>query len=165
MENIGLIKKEAASAYALDLGCGAGADAEYLNSIGYRVTAVDEEMHFSKAVVSDIRTFPIESNKYSLIICNNVLSFIGNKASVESILIRIIDGLKAGGASFLTFYGPHSGFNGREDMSFYEYNEVLAMVERLSVEIMDRTTTEGYTKNGKGEIIYQHSHRFILKKK
>lgn len=164
IENIGLVGNVSPYEvkYALDLGCGKGGDAEYLESLGYTITAVDKKKYYGKALVADLFSYKIESGKYDLIICNNVLPFIGNKDAVKSIVWSIVKGLKTGGAAFLTFYGPNSGFKNRSDMSFFEYDEILSFVKNLRIEIMDQTTTEGYTRNGQGKIIYQHSHRFIL---
>ncbi len=166
LENIELLTSVPAGyvEYALDLGCGKGADACYLESLGFRVVAVDEEQHYLKAAIADIRHFTIEKEKYAVIICNNVLPFISDKKDVEQIISRIIGGLRKTGVAFFTVYGPHSGFKDDPGMSFYEHEEILSILKGFPIEVMDKTTTEGYTKNGKGEIIYQHSHRFILRK-
>jgi SAM-dependent methyltransferase len=167
MENLGLVRPLGRGdiEYALDLGCGRGGDSDYLSSLGYTVVSVDEERHNGTAIISDIRSYAIEAGRYSVIICNNVLPFILDKKDVEHLIRNMVAGLKKGGVTFFTVYGPHSGFKGRKGMSFYEYEEILKIVETLPVEIMDRTTTEGYSKNGRGEIIYQHSHRFMLKRR
>ena len=88
----------------------------------------------------------------------------GTKKEINKIVQRIVNGLKQGGACFLTFYGPNSGFKSRKDMTFYEYDQTLALLAKLPVEILDKTNTEGYSRNAKGEIIYQHSYRFILRR-
>lgn len=166
MEHLGFIGHQdiGVVARSLDLGCGKGGDVKYLKSLGYQVTAVDKELHYDQAIVSDICDFQIEPGSYAVIICNNVLPFIQKKSEVEKIVSNIFQGLIDGGVAFITFYGPHSCFNDRLDMSFYEYEEILSFIELFHIEIMDKTTTEGYTKNGKGEVIYQHSHRFMVRK-
>lgn len=165
MEKIGLIRQLALSEieFALDLGCGRGDDTIYLASLGYIVSAIDKESYFNAATVIDIRDYQIEAGKFSVIICNNVLPFISRKEDVYEVVRKIISGLGKNGAAFLTFYGHRSGFRDMKDMSFFEYEEILNFLQGFKVTLMDRTTTEGYTQNRKGEIIYQHSHRFILK--
>ncbi len=167
MENISLIKpvRDGVIEYALDLGCGRGVDSDYLKSLGYKVISVDKEHYYKDVILANLNDYPIEQGRYSLIICNNVLPFIENKREVEKILFGIITGLKKDGATFITFYGHNSGFIGKEGMSFFTFEEILKLIDGLPVNIMDKTTTEGYSKNGRGETIYQHSHRFILKKR
>jgi SAM-dependent methyltransferase len=167
MENIGLIKEKADFAVdrALDLGCGRGGDSAYLASLGYDVTSVDKESFYPPAIISDVRTFFIEPLKYSLIICNNVLPFLPSKKDAEDVIARIAAGLSSGGSAFITLYGLHSGFKERKDMIFYSYVEALSVIQSLPFDIMDQTMSEGYAKNSRDEIIYQHSFRFILRKR
>jgi SAM-dependent methyltransferase len=164
MENIDLLGPIPSGqlSYALDLGCGRGGDSEYLRSLGFKVDSVDIEKHYEKAIACDIRSYPITAGKYSIIICNNVLPFIADKNEVKDIISNILHGLAYKGSAFLTLYGLKSGFAGRTDMSFFGYDEIRTFLETLPVQLTDSTTTEGFTKNGKGEIIYQHSHRFIV---
>lgn len=164
MENIGLIGPVLIgnTIYALDLGCGRGGDSAYLSTLGYKVTAVDKEKYYESSTQCDIRQYEINLAKYSVIICNNVLPFINDKDDVLAIIMTVFSGLKSGGAAFLTFYGPNSGFKDRTDMSFFDYEEILSFIEKFPIKIMDKSTSEGYSKNARDEIIYQHSHRFIL---
>ncbi len=167
MENIGLLRhlSEGQPERALDLGCGRGVDAAYLTGLGYEVTAVDVEPYYAGAIVRDLSRFVIEPAVYSIIICHNVLPFILSKKEVTRIIHDMTAGLRPGGVAYFTVYGPNSGFKDRSDMSFFTYDEILAVVESLPVDVIDKTTSEGFVRSGEGKVIYQHAHKFMVKRR
>lgn len=167
---------------ALDLGCATGTDSFSLAELGYSVDAVDLNSEnidlLKKALVSDsgqsfninpicsdIRTFDIQADKYTLIICNNVLPFISDKEMVKKLISDMSSGLVSGGNLYFSVFGPKDAWAGKMDMSFFESEEILGILSVLPLEIYERSTTEGYNKTMKDVVKYSHIHRFILKKK
>lgn len=167
MENVELIKAQAIPGECvLDLGCGkGGTDAIEFERRGYDVTAVDKSSEYPKTKVMDIRDFDIEKGKFKIVICHNVLPFISDKKEVELLVSRIVDGLKKDGIAFITFYGKNSVYKDRKDMSFYEYDEILSVLEKLPIDLLSKTIYEGLTKAFSGKVVYEHSFRFLVRKK
>lgn len=96
---------------ALELGVGFGKNIDFLRERGFQVTGVDfSEVAIEKMrkkhpdcefFTADIRDFPIAREKYSLIICSLVLSYL-NKEDLAILAHRIMGGLTPGGILYLT---------------------------------------------------------------
>lgn len=162
---------------ALDLGCGTGADSLALAQMGYDVDSVDShndrvqtlkekigELNIH-AIQVDIRDFNIDREKYSVIICNNVLSFLKNKEEILNMIRKMSDGLVPQGAMYFTVFGPHDGWADNKEMSFLEYEDILKFLNGLPLKIYHRSTEEGYGKKMDDTIKYWHIHRFYCIKK
>ena len=162
MHELGLLNK---NGFALDLGCGKGADSADLMSVGYTVISVDNEDHGCKdTLVSDIVSFPIYVDSYDIIICNNVLPFIAGKKNTADILRKIVVGLKQDGIAWFTLYGYQSSFYPNDSMSFFTDDEVNDIVDELPVTFLEKSTMLGIGKNERGETIMQDSYRFLVQK-
>ena len=91
----------------LDLGCGIGADTLYLIERGYKVLSCDFSNEVLKSIKNNIpnsktlyldmiKEFPIEDDKYSLIIADLSLHYFDNKTTIH-IMKEIKRILKADG--------------------------------------------------------------------
>src|SRR5688572_14796494 len=105
---------------ALDAGCGHGADTLWLAAQGWQVTAVD----FSAAALAhgramaeaagaelaeridwiegDLATWPVEPERYDLIVC----LYVHVAGSVEQMVKRMARGIAPGGTLFLVGHRP-----------------------------------------------------------
>ena len=162
---------------ALDLGCGMGTDSLALAQIGYEVDAVDSHADRIRAleeqknkltihvVQADIRDFNIEQEKYSVIICNNVLSFLKSKDELFAMIRKVSNGLAPQGVLYFTVFGPRDEWANNKEMSFIDYDSILTFLNDLPLKIYHRSTEEGYGKKMDGGIKYWHIHRFFCIKK
>ncbi len=130
---------------ALDLGCGAGRESLFLAQHGYEVEAVDKDSaHVEqldararggnlplKALNLKIEKFEILPHNYSLIIARHSLSFIPDLPTVMSVIKNMVGGLKSEGMVCFTLFGNRDGWTGRADMSFFEYEPVIALLKSL----------------------------------
>ncbi len=176
MKNEDLLTKEGR---ALDFGAGIGRDAFSLAEMGYTVDAVDKDTKLIVKTISEIpheensfisrinvvqdhlSYFPTPPGTYQVIICTNVLPFIPDKVETKKLIIKMVGGLISGGVLYFTLFGPKDDWIYRKDMSFFDIDEILSLLNDLPLKIYERSTTEGYVKTMKGKIKYAHVHRFI----
>ncbi len=115
----------------LDLGCGQGADSLFLAKNKFLVTAIDssqvaidqietikneQKLNNLKLICSNIKKIDMPNNKYGVIICHNVLSFLDKKEALN-IINKIKNGLKNKGFIII------SGFT-KNDPSFHSNNKL-----------------------------------------
>lgn len=94
----------------LDLGIGQGRNSIFLANLGFNVTGVDYSNKCLEIcrnacdklnlIQSDIRTFPIEKNKYDLILSRCVLHFF-HKNDTHQIINNIKNNIKANGLVYI----------------------------------------------------------------
>jgi SAM-dependent methyltransferase len=165
MKSLGLLSRKG---FALDIGCHSGYDSKLLKDMGYTVEAVDKKdfppvpgIPFTKA---DIIDFPIETAKYSLILCNNTLPFIKDKKDVANVIAKISEGLVPGGIAHFTLFGHNDDWADNLDWSFYDYDEAKQIVHALPWDIVEQSNFEGEGMTMKGEPKHFEIHRFTCKK-
>ncbi|MGJ3243116.1 MAG: class I SAM-dependent methyltransferase [Opitutales bacterium] len=91
---------------ALDIGCREGHQARWLESRGYRVTAIDIEQVYPKAEVVDVdQGLPYPENTYDLVWCSEVIEHLRDPAAFVAEAKRV---LRPGGRLVLTT--PNSAF-------------------------------------------------------
>ncbi len=166
----GLLENKSA---ALDLGFGKGKDALSLSELGLKVDAVSinpneitelEKVASNKkikVVLSDIVNFQINNESYDCIIASNSLPFISSKEKVKEVVINIISGLKKGGCMYVTFFGTKDAWSNKDNMSFFEFDEIKNFIETFDVKFYHSTKEEGFGQTMKGEIKYWEIFKFI----
>lgn len=119
---------------ALDLGCGAGAEAEFLAKEGMMVDAIDKSPTVAKAakercqglavdvIEGDFLEFQLRPEYYSLAVAINSLPFV-KKPDCVALLKNVQAAIRPGGAVLLAVFGPEHAWAAREDMSFWSLGE------------------------------------------
>ena len=105
---------------ALDAGCGHGAEARWLATRGWQVTAVDfsaaalahgqalaqaagpEVAHRIDWIESDLGTWPVASAHFDLVVC----LYLHIAGSVQDLVLRMASGVAPGGTLFLVGHRP-----------------------------------------------------------
>jgi cyclopropane fatty-acyl-phospholipid synthase-like methyltransferase len=158
---------------ALDLGCGSGAEAEYLAQNGFMVDAVDKSLTAIKyakercqgltvdVVHADFREFTLRPDHYAIAVAINSLPFVG-KEDCRTLIEAVKSSLKTGGAVLLGVFGPEHAWASRADMSFWTLDEFRSLWEGWNVLAMDEY--KGPWPLVSGETIYQHRIHLAAKK-
>ncbi len=160
------------SGKVLDLGTGPGYESVALAEHGYDVIAVDKDFSNFKAagherirtIQKDIADFDIEDEAYNIIIAKNSLPFLADKKTVKKVVGNMANGLAKNGILYFTLFGPKDEWFGKIEMSFFEYEEIMAFLNTLPIEFIHRSTEEGYAPKMDGSIKYWHIHKFLVKK-
>ena len=149
----------------LDMGCGDGYDSLIFKMMGYEVDGVDRrdytipEINFTQ---TDIRDFPIQKDKYSVIFCINTLPFIKDKSQVKDVLIKMSEGLATGGVMYFTLFGYKDAWADDPTMSFYSFEEADTIAHSLpGINIIENVNVEGEGRTMKGEPKHFEIHHFI----
>lgn len=164
------------SGTGLDLGSGSGKNSLYLASKGLEMQAVDvsrkalnllkEQAQILgvnvKTFRQDISQFPIEKNKYDVILCLWSLMFF-NAPQIQEISHKIIDGLSPEGLLFVSVYTI-------QDPSYFSAERMLKKIGDRLFESKDRRflylfapgELEGYFKDLQ-IIFYAEGHSLDLK--
>ncbi len=145
---------------AVDLGCGAGTDAEYLSECGFHVTAVDGDAAAAafvrsrsggaiRFVHSPLETF--EFGSYELVASLFALSFLSDDA-LHSVVHRAAESLSPGGVLAMNTFGPRDGWAGEAEMAFPTKQQLEALVtDLLLIELLeeeyDEPTASGQEKH------------------
>lgn len=160
----------------LDLGFGAGNEVLNMAMLGLIVDAVDSNEETIKSLKNSvdneyesrinliqekIENFKIEDDKYDCIIASNSLPFIRSKDLVKDIVSNIVKGLKTGGCFYLTFFGNKDAWSEKENMSFFEYDEIKSYLDSLDIKFYHSTIEEGFGKTMKGDLKYWNIFKFI----
>lgn len=159
--------------FAVDLGCGSGADTMALLARGWRVLAIDADSEgigrLSRSVAArgdvdhrlETQIAPFEDATWpraQLVNASYALPFC-QRASFADVWERIVHSLGAGGRFCGQFFGDrdewasHSGESGRRwgsppASSFHTRDEVLELLGELEVEYFDEVDEDGATAVG-----------------
>lgn len=159
---------------ALDLGCGSGAEAEYLAKNGFMVDAIDKSETAIKytrqrcrgltvdAIQGDFLEFRLRSDYYALAVAINSLPFI-EKEACHALLAAVQASIKDGGVVLFGVYGPeHAWAASRPDMSFWTLEEFSSLWSDWNVLAVNEY--KGPWPLVSGEEIYQHRIHLVARK-
>lgn len=158
---------------ALDLGCGSGAEAEYLAKNGLMVDAIDKNdaaIAYTTdrckgltvdAIQGDFREFDLRPGYYAIVVAINSLPFL-TKEECRILLERVKASLKPGGAVVIGVYGLEHAWANRKDMSFWLLDEFRALWPGWDVLAMNEY--KGPWPLVSGEEIFQHRIHLVAKK-
>jgi cyclopropane fatty-acyl-phospholipid synthase-like methyltransferase len=158
---------------ALDLGCGSGAEAEFLARNGFMVDAIDKSetaIKYTKercqgltveAILGDFMEFQLRPDYYSLAVAIYSLPFM-EKKDCETLLASVQKALKPGGAALLTVYGPEHAWKDRADMSFWTLGEFRSLWDGW--DILDLAEYKGPWPLVSGTEIFQHRIQLVARK-
>ncbi len=158
---------------ALDLGCGSGAEAEFLAKDGFMVDAIDKNETSIKytrercqgltvdAIQGDFREFQLRHDYYALAVAINSLPFVG-KEDCRALLTAVQLAIKPGGAVVLGVFGPEHAWAGRSDMNFWTLAEFVGIWDGW--EILASNEYKGPWPLVSGEEIFQHRIHLVARK-
>lgn len=158
---------------ALDLGCGSGAEAEWLAKNGFAVDAIEKSPIMAQAarercqglpvnvVEGDFLDFNFELGKYHLAVAINALPFVA-KDRCRMLIEDVQESIAPGGAVILAVYGPGHAWADREDMSFWTKEEFAAIWHEWEVVALEEF--RGDWPLISGETIYQHRIHLVARK-
>lgn len=158
---------------ALDLGCGAGAEAEFLAKEGMMVDAIDKSETVAKAakercqgltvdvIQGDFLEFQLRPEYYSLAVAINSLPFV-KKTDCVALLKNVQAAIRPGGAVLLAVFGPDHAWAERPDMSFWTLDEFKELWSGWDVLAMNEF--KGVSPLASGTEIFQHRIQVIAKK-
>ena len=158
---------------ALDLGCGVGAEAEFLARTGFTVDAIDKSDAMARAAKSrcanlpvnviegDFLDFEMKPDRYSLVTAINSLPFVAKK-DCEELIRRVQDAMMPGGVAVLAVFGPEHQWKDRADMSFWSVDEFKTLWDGFLIK--DLQEFKGMRPNMAGEDIYQHRIHLVAQK-
>ncbi len=158
---------------ALDLGCGSGAEAEFLAKNGFMVDAIDKSdaaIAYTTqrcqgltvdAISGDFREFTLRPNYYTIAVAINSLPFL-KKDECRTLLEGVKASLKPGGAIVVGVYGPEHAWSKRADMSFWTVEEFKTLWDGW--EILNMNEYKGPWPLVSGEDIFQHRIHLVAKK-
>ncbi len=158
---------------ALDLGCGSGAEAEYLAKNGMMVDAIDKSeaaIAYATercrgltvdAIQGDFREFDLRPNYYALAVAISALPFVP-KEECRALIERVKNSLKPSAAIIIGVYGLEHAWAARADMSFWLIDEFKALWDGW--EILTMNEYKGPWPLVSGEEIFQHRIHLVAKK-
>jgi SAM-dependent methyltransferase len=158
---------------ALDLGCGTGAEAEWLAHNGFTVDAVEKSPIMAQAArercqglavnvtLGDFLDFNFERGKYSLATAINALPFVA-KDRCRMLIEDIQKSVAPGGAVILAVYGPDHAWANRADMSFWTKDEFATVWPDWTVHNLEEF--RGDLPLMSGETIFQHRIHLVAQK-
>lgn len=167
----------------LDLGSGQGRDAVPIAMSGRKIVAVDSSpeainqlrekarelaLDNVEAICSDIRTFEIEQNKYSLIYGINAIPFIG-RIDALALIERIKSAVKRNGIIVISAMteedGSFNSVNNQENSTYFKKNELGNLFTDFEIIEYFEITKED---RGHPGVLVPHKHglvRIIARKK
>ena len=160
---------------ALDLGCGSGAEAEYLAKNGFMVDAIDKSETAAKyakercqgltvdVVQGDFQEFALRPEYYSLAVAINSLPFV-EKEACRTLLAGVQAAIKPGGGVILSVFGPEHAWASRTDMSFWTLDEFRSLWDANAWDIKAMDEFRGPSTLASGSEIFMHRITVVAKK-
>jgi len=158
--------------YALVLGRGMS-DGIFLAERGYVVDAVGRVMALRGKRQGglcinfynvEIVSFLVPSGVYDLIAANDALRSIEDKEAIAREVRKMAEGLVPGGLLYFTLFGSRDEWVGRSGMSFFGWDEALALTAGLSLKTHYSAIEEVYEKSPlSGDIYHQIFHFLYVK--
>lgn len=164
------------SGVGLDIGFGSGRDLKFLSGRGLKMIGVEKNEDAFEVLQKeigknkDVKLLNIPAHKYdfdhkfSVIVINNVLPFM-TKDQVIFVAKKGIESLENGGFLLATLFGLKDEWFGRDNMSFFKYEEAKDLFNAEYLEPYFTSTEEGFGLTKSGEKKFWHIHRFIVRKK
>ncbi len=159
---------------ALDLGCGSGAEAEFLAEHGFMVDAIDKSEVIAKSakdrcagltvdvVQGDFLQFELRPLYYTLAVAINALPFV-TKDNCRELFARVKGSVKPGGAVIFDLYGPEHAWSAeRPDMNFWTLEEVREAWGDWEILRLDEE--KGMMPLASGTLIMQHRIHLVARK-
>jgi SAM-dependent methyltransferase len=138
---------------AVDLGCGAGTDALYLVSQGWKVLAIDSDQSALDLIGSD--TLSTSCQRFESLVLPSVqlvnasfaIPFCDPK-HFESCWLTIIEALSSNGLFCGHFFGVRDGWAGRTDMTTHTSGQLEELFAGFEVLWQLETEKDGQTLGG-----------------
>ena len=157
---------------AVDLGCGAGSDTEFLISKGFRVTAIDSEEQVKEILnnkISDKTNLDIvigdfskiEIPKTDLISANMSLFFV--KDNFEEFLKNLLKRVNKQGFILANFLGKEDDWNGTKTKTTVEKEELLSFFKDFKMNYFSEEKYYKETALGKNK--FWHIYTIIAQAK
>jgi len=152
--------------HALDLGCGTGADTNFLKANGFSVTSVDSspevKEYFPDVVISTFIDLPFPKEKYDLVNAQYSLPF-NSPDSFTEMFERLTGSLKSGGIFAGQFFGTEDSWSKNEKMTFHTEEEVRKLFEHYKILVFRERKENG--KTASGEAKFWHVFNVIAQKR
>lgn len=152
--------------YALDIGCGVGADTYFLSANGFSVTSVDSasevKEYLPDAIISTFTNFPFPIEKYDLVNAQYSLPF-NPPTSFINMFEKLTKSLKSGGIFTGQFFGEKDSWSHRKEMTFYTEKEIKKLLEPYKIQVSRERKEDG--KIASGEVKFWHVFNIIAEKK
>ena len=161
--------------YALVFGHDPGHDdAIFLAECGYSVDAVENRMIRSEEGRRGLNiifhrmavyVFPIDEATYSVIVANNILSFIEDKTLIAQFLQDMVAGLAPDGLLYFTLFRTGQERDIRDQrVSFFTHDEALQLTAGLALAPYDVPREEGFVRTELGGSRFYDAYRFLYVK-
>ncbi len=165
------LKRFQTASLAVDLGCGAGSESNFLLQHGWQVLAIDQQesaiqklrasvhpntMSQLETLVAPFAT--IDLPPANLIWAGLSLPFCQSHEEFNTLWHKICTALLSGGRFAGDFFGPRHVWSNEKDMTFHTKEQVLALCTELQLEYIIEEEGEQMTAtNG-----IQHWHMFTI---
>ena len=160
--SLGAIARSLGDPWALDLGCGAGRDAQALLAHGYRVVAVDADTAAITPLATSLdaetraRLHLVRSRferfkpkrRFAIVNASLALPFCAPVA-FPGLVSSVLEAVQIGGLFAGHFFGPNDGWVGTPGQTFLARAEVASLFEGFEVALFRETEVDGVDALGR----------------